>query len=62
MHDPTVRPNPEQPGTRYEPPDTGGLQDDVEVGPIDEGDDIDEGTPIDEGTEAEPDEAGLDEG
>jgi hypothetical protein len=62
MTDPNVRPNPEQPGTRYQPPDTGGLKDDIEVGPIDEGEDIDEGTPIDEGTEAEPDEPGLDEG
>jgi hypothetical protein len=62
MNDPTVRPNPEQPGTRYQPPDNGGLKDDIEVGPTDADEDIDEGTPIDEGTDVEPDEAGLDEG
>ena len=62
MSDPTIRSNPEQPGTRYQPPDNGGLKDDIETGPIDEGEDIDEGTPVDEGTDADPDEAGLDEG
>jgi hypothetical protein len=61
MNDPTVRPTPEQPGTRDQPPDNGGLKDDIEVGPIDEGEDIDEGTPIDEGTDVAP-EDGLDEG
>lgn len=62
MSDPTTRPNPEQPGTRYQPPDTGGMKDDIEAGPIDEGEDIDEGTPIDEGVDADPDEGGLKEG
>jgi hypothetical protein len=51
MNEPTVRPNPEQPGTGYEPPDNGGLKDDIELGPVDEAEDIDEGTPIDEGTD-----------
>jgi hypothetical protein len=55
MSDPTTRPNPEQPGTLYSPPDTGGMQDDVEAGPIAEGEEIDEGTPIDEGIDADPD-------
>lgn len=62
MNEPTVRSTPEQPGTRSQPPDTGGLKDDIEAGPIDAGEEIDEGTPIDEGTDEDPDEAGLDEG
>jgi hypothetical protein len=62
MNDPTVRPNPEQPGTRYQAPDTGGMEDDIEAGPIDEGEDIDEGTPIDEGIDADPDEGDVKEG
>jgi hypothetical protein len=57
MSDPTTRPTPEQSGTLYQPPDTGGMQDDVEAGPIDEGEDIDEGTPIDEGVDADPEAA-----
>jgi hypothetical protein len=38
------------------------MEDDIEAGPIDEGEDIDEGKPIDEGIDADPDEGDLKEG
>jgi hypothetical protein len=52
---PHTQPNPEQPGTRYEPPDSGhGPEEDVETGAVAEDEEAPDGSPTSDGPLVQP--------